>query len=78
MECNLRSNVRVAGSMQQFVFVAGVAETCHVTLRHYRTTPSGTQEWAHCFGWVGMWIADRSDVTDKRRDGWVEPLLLLT
>ena len=55
--------MRVAGSMQQFVIVAGVAETCHVMLRHYRTAHGGTQEWAHYVGWVGMWIADRSDVT---------------
>jgi hypothetical protein len=31
--------MRVAGSMQQFVIVAGVAEACHLTLRHYRTAP---------------------------------------
>jgi len=66
LQCNLCSNTRVAGSMQQFVIVAGVAETCHVTSRLYRTAPSGTQEWAHCVGWVGMWIADLSGVTEKR------------
>jgi hypothetical protein len=62
--------MRVAGSMQQFVIVAGVAETCHATLRHYRTAPIGTQKWAHCVGCVGMWIADRRDVKEKR--GWLD------